>query len=72
MKMTAGELKQQLAVAHAEGAEHNERAIQASTQVEGFQTQVWVSMTAYTTNPSDTSRGQHASCIHCGRYSTTN
>ena len=70
MKMTAGELKQQLAVAHAEGAEHNERAIQASTQVEGFQTQVWVSMTAYTTNPSDTGVSMHHASI-VGRYSTT-
>jgi hypothetical protein len=38
--MTAGDLKQQLAVAHAESAEFNEKAIQASTQAEGLQTQV--------------------------------
>ena len=40
MKMSAGDMKQQLAVAHAESAEYNEKAIQASTQVEGLQTQV--------------------------------
>jgi len=38
--MSAGDLKQQLAVAHAESAEFNEKAIQASTQAEGLQTQV--------------------------------
>lgn len=38
--MHAGDLKQQLAVATAEGAEHNERAIQASTLVDSLQTQV--------------------------------
>jgi len=38
--MSAGDLKQQLAVAHAESAEFNQKAIQASTQAEGLQTQV--------------------------------
>ena len=38
--MHAGDLKQQLAVATAEGAEHNERAIQASTLVDSLQSQV--------------------------------
>ncbi len=38
--MSGGDLKQQLAVAHAESAEFNEKAIQASTQAEGLQTQV--------------------------------
>ena len=40
MKMNVGELKQQLAVANAEGAEYNEKAIQASAQLEGLHTQV--------------------------------
>ncbi|KAL0027070.1 hypothetical protein WJX79_003191 [Trebouxia sp. C0005] len=40
LKMSAGDLKQQLAVAHAESADINEKAIQASTQAEGLQTQV--------------------------------
>lgn len=38
--MHAGDLKQQLAVATAEAAEHNERAIQASAHVDGLQAQV--------------------------------
>ena len=38
--MHAGDLRQQLAVATAEGAEHNERAIQAAALVDGLQTQV--------------------------------
>ncbi len=38
--MNVGELKQQLAVANAEGAEYNEKAIQASAQLEGLHTQV--------------------------------
>lgn len=41
--MHAGDLKQQLAVATAEAAEHNEKAIQASAHVEGLQAQVHVS-----------------------------
>ena len=44
--MSAGELKGQLAASEAEGAEHNERAIQASAQVAGLQTQVSVSHSA--------------------------
>ena len=39
-RMSAGDLKQQLAVATAEGAEHNEKAIQASALVDTLQTQV--------------------------------
>lgn len=38
--MHAGELKQQLAVATAEAAEHKEKAIQASTLVDNLHTQV--------------------------------
>ena len=43
-KMHAGDLRQQLAVATAEGAEHNERAIQATALVDGLQTQVSFSL----------------------------
>ena len=39
-KMRAGDLKQQLAVATAEAAEHKQKAIQASALVESLQTQV--------------------------------
>ena len=39
-KMNAGDLKQQLAVATAEGADHNQKAIQASALVDTLQSQV--------------------------------
>ena len=44
MKLSAGELKGQLVASEAEGAQHNERAIQASTQVASLQTQVGLAL----------------------------
>ena len=47
--MHAGDLRQQLVVATAEGAEHNERAIQAAALVDGLQAQVRLSKWLYCT-----------------------